>query len=305
MTTCILIPSYEKYRVLAGFTASQIDHHWREHPPIFFCGLSVPAHETHTLLMFERASDDWLGILIDAVRELRKRGFRMVYVILDDHPPLGPCRYDILNNVLPEVMLSRGAEIISLFGSGQGRNIEGDVVLEAGIGFEQLPDSYLWRYSLHPALWSLQALEILLSKLDVEITTRDGRTPWAFERLSGVRISKGETKNMTRCYRLTSNGSTASQKDQLIALLYRVCGQGSRSIAGMVGGSAAWNRMSCRFDFIHHYFGGPYPMIWQGIMAKGTLNPQFVKFCQYFLKANVSNTVSALLFDDVPSVKKS
>jgi hypothetical protein len=210
--------------------------------------------------MFERASDDWLGILIDAVRELRKRGFRMVYVILDDHPPLGPCRYDILNNVLPEVMLSRGAEIISLFGSGQGRNIEGDVVLEAGIGFEQLPDSYLWRYSLHPALWSLQALEILLSKLDVEITTRDGRTPWAFERLSGVRISKGETKNMTRC---------------------------------------------CRFDFIHHYFGGPYPMIWQGIMAKGTLNPQFVKFCQYFLKANVSNTVSALLFDDVPSVKKS
>ena len=73
MDTCILIPSYEKYRVLAGITANQIDRHWRDHPPILFCGLSNPARQGDTLLMLQRSSDDWISILIDAVREVRER----------------------------------------------------------------------------------------------------------------------------------------------------------------------------------------------------------------------------------------
>ncbi len=299
MNTCILIPSYEKYRALAGFTARQIDRHWRDHPPIFFCGFSVPVAQSDALLILHRSSDDWIGILMDAVREVRKKGFKMVYLILDDHPPLGPCEWDILNNVLPQIMLKREAENISLFGSGQGRNLEGRITLEAGVKVEQLPDSYLWRYSLHPGLWSLKALDDRLGKLDAKIPNNGGRTPWAFERLSGVRTSRGRKQEMTQCYRLVSSGWTASQRDQVLAFLYRACGVGARRMAGVLSGAASWDRMSHRFDFIHHYFGGPYPIIWQGLMAKGRLNPEFPKFCHYFLKRDLLRSATTLIADDV------
>ena len=300
MNTCILIPSYEKYRVLAGFTARQIDRHWRDHPPIFFCGFSVPVDQSDALLMLHRSSDDWIGILMDAVRDVRKKGFKMVYLILDDHPPLGPCEWDILNNVLPQIMLKREAENISLFGSGQGRNLEGRMTSEAGVELEQLPDSYLWRYSLHPGLWSLKALDDRLGKLDAKMPNNCERTPWAFERLSGVKTSRGRTQEMTQCYRFVSSGWTALQRDQVVALLYRACGVGARSMAGVLGGAASWDRMSHRFDFIHHYFGGPYPIIWQGLMAKGRLNPEFARFSQYFFKWDLLRSATTLIADDAP-----
>ena len=298
MNTCILIPSYEKYRVLAGFTARQIDRHWRDHPPIFFCGFSVPVDQSDALLILHRSSDDWIGILMDAVRDVRKKGFKMVYLILDDHPPLGPCERDILNNVLPQIMLKREAENISLFGSGQGRSREGKIISETGVEVEQLPDSFLWRYSLHPGLWSLKALGDLLGKLDAKISNNGLRTPSAFERLSGQRTSRDNKREMTQCYRLVSSGWPAPQRDQVVAFLYRACGAGARSMAGVLSGAASWDRMSHRFDFIHHYFGGPYPIIWQGVMAKGRLNPEFEKFCRYFLKGQLLRSATTLIADD-------
>ena len=71
-------------------------------------------------------------------------------------------------------------------------------------------------------------------------------------------------------------------------------------MAGVFGGAASWDRMSHRFDFIHHYFGGPYPIIWQGLMAKGRLNPEFAKFCQYFLKRDLLRSATTLIADDGP-----
>ncbi len=118
MNTCILIPSYDGYRSLAGFTANQIDHHWRDHPPIYFCGLSAPAHKNDLLLFLRRQSSDWLSILIDAVHEVKERGFKAVYLILDDHPPLGPCEANTLNQTLPATLERLEAGTISLFRPG-------------------------------------------------------------------------------------------------------------------------------------------------------------------------------------------
>jgi hypothetical protein len=64
---CILIPSYEWYRVLADFTESQIDCHWRDHPPRGPCEAStlnetLPAIldtlQAGTISLF-RADLDW------------------------------------------------------------------------------------------------------------------------------------------------------------------------------------------------------------------------------------------------------
>lgn len=138
MNPCILIPSHVGYWSLAIFTASQIDRCWKDYPPIFVCGLDQLKQK-------------------DGVGEVRQRGFEVVYLILDDHPPMGLCRDDIPNYVLPEILQRLGADNISLFGSGQGRGIEGRVFRELGIGIERLPESYRWRYSLHPGLWSCKA----------------------------------------------------------------------------------------------------------------------------------------------------
>jgi len=265
-----------------------------------FCGFSIPVDHSDTLLILHRSSDDWIGILMDAVREVRKKGFQMVYLILDEHPPLRPFRWDILNVVLPQIMLKLGAENISLFGSGQGGNLEGKMVSKTGVKVEQSSDSYPWRYSLHSGLWSLKALGDLAAKLDTKIPNNGGRTPWTFEGLSGVRISRGSNKKMTQCYRVVSSEWTASQRDQVIAFLYRTCGVGARSMAGVLSGSVSCDRMSHRFDFIHHYFGGPYPINWQGVMAKGRLNTEFAKFCHYFLKGDLLRSATASIADDTP-----
>ena len=304
MNTCILIPSYEKYRVLAGFTASQIDRCWRDHPPIFFCGLSAPVRAGDTTLSLRRDGADWIGILSDAVHDIREEGFGSVYLILDDHPPLGVCRYDILNTVLPQILLNKNAENICLFGSGQGRDVEGKVTRQYRFGVEQLPDSYSWRYSLHPGLWSLQALNDLLLKLSFEITTIDDCTPWAFERISGALSAQSNRGQLTQCYRLAEPVMSASLGDKIIGVLYRVLARSSRTFAGIVGGASAWERTSERFDFIHHYFDGPYPMIWQGVMAKGHFNPEFPRFCRYFLKKRLLAAVMDLFSNETCTLLK-
>ena len=77
------------------------------------------------------------------------------------------------------------------------------------IGLEQLPRAYLWRYSLHPGLWSLHALEKLLTKLESGAATMDARTPWAFERIGARKESQSDGDAVTQCYRVTSPVITA------------------------------------------------------------------------------------------------
>jgi len=297
--TCILIPSHERYRGLAGFTAGQISRQWANHPPVFFCGLSGLPRENGVLLLRDRDSADWIGILTDAVREVKKRGFKLAYLILDDHPPMGPCRSDILNDVLPTISLSWNAEIVSLLGSGQGRRTEGRIFRQGMIGLEQLPRAYLWRYSLHPGLWSLHALEKLLTKLESGAATMDARTPWAFERIGARKESQSDGNAVTQCYRVASPVITASVRDQSVGALFRALGMGARSVAGILGGPGAWTRVSQRFDFAHNYYGGPYPMVWQGVMAKGLLNKDFQQFCRYFRKTDLLDAVSTLRIDEI------
>jgi hypothetical protein len=301
MNPCILIPSHVGYRSLAIFTASQIDRCWKDHPPIFFCGLDQLKQKDGVSLLRHRDSVNWIGIALDAVREVRQRGFEVVYLILDDHPPMGLCRDDILNYVLPEILQRLGADNISLFGSGQGRGIEGRVFRESSIGIERLPESYLWRYSLHPGLWSCKSLQDLLELLDSEILTDDSRSPWAFERVGGKRTAGESEKVLTQCYRLASPVPMASQVERTVGSLYRLFGGIARSVAGAIGGPKAWNRVSQQFDFVHHFFGGPYPILWRGVMEKGRLNPAFQSHGRYFFKRDLLAVAASLSVNNVVS----
>ena len=175
--TCILIASHDHYESLARLTQAEIATQWDAHPPVFFSGLTGAESD---ILPLQGRSIDWIGIALDAVEELLSRSYQSAYLILDDHPPVGRCQSELLNNVLPRLLIDLNAVNISLFGSGQGRKVEGAICVSDTIGFEKLPESYLWRYSLHPGLWLLVALRELLLILDGKLASVEKRTAWSF-----------------------------------------------------------------------------------------------------------------------------
>ena len=273
--------------MLAGFTANQIDRHWRDHPPIYFCGLSAPERKDDAFLVLRRDGDDWLSILIDAVREVQERGFKAVYLILDDHPPLGSCEASTLNETLPATLETLKAGTISLFRADLDWGLEKDLMNGTVSEVERLPDSYRWRYSLHPGLWSLPSLLALLGQLDTILVALDTRNPWAFERIGGTHDGVKQCIDIGPSYRISRACLKSWSKDALVAICYKSVGNCARSVGGLLGGPEVWERLSCRFDFAYHYCGGPYPMFWRGIMEKGQPNEEFRRFCRFFLKRNL------------------
>ncbi len=276
LKTCILVSTHDRYEDVARFTVKQIERQWRGHPAIYLCGLSEPRDQKD--LMLRRDGADWIGILLDAVELLRENGFQLVYLVLDDHPPMGRCSEDILNNVLPTTIMDLQGANICLFGSGQGREVTGKLVHSAGVSLEQLPNTELWRYSLHPGLWSLNQLNALLIKLDQQLVALDSRNAWTFERFSGTEIASSESGLMSSSYRLTSPVTVASRRDQAVSTAVRNIGRFARSTAGLFGGRRAWHCVSEYFDCINHYYGGPYPIFWRGLLTKGEPNKELMKF---------------------------
>jgi len=287
--TCILITSHNRYDSLARLTQSEIARQWYRHPPVFLSGLTGSGSD---ILPLQRKSVDWIGIALDAVEKLLSCNYRSAYLILDDHPPVGRCQSELLNNVLPRLLIDLNAVNISLFGSGQGRKVEGAICVSDTIGLEKLPESYLWRYSLHPGLWSLVALRELLLILDGKLASVEKRTAWSFECL-GAENKKVVIRNEARSsYRLTRPLSINVGVDSRLDGLYRGVGNVTRSVAGRVADANAWNHMSGCFDFCYHYYAGSYPIFWRGVMEKGRINVEFIRFFGYFLKRRLLREIT-------------
>ena len=287
MSTCILICTYEANQALALFTAKQITSLWNNHPPIFFCGLN--GSDDGSFLDLRSDSSDWLGIIIDAVDELIKKRFELVYIVLDDHPPLGLCEEKTLNEVLPNALIQLEAIHISLLGSGYGRELLGEEIQLCGIAVEALPDSYRWRYSLHPGIWHLKSFRDLLVILEAESIPPKGRSPWEFERICGSEKFLTRLRSTRRCFRITASLPSAVIRDQMFSALLRSMGKVMRTVAGVLGGSKAWVAVSQRFDFVNHYYPGIYPVFWRGVLVQGAINPELVKFCRIFRKKKLSH----------------
>tara|TARA_Y100000588_G_scaffold172428_1_gene186287 strand:- start:404 stop:1009 length:606 start_codon:yes stop_codon:yes gene_type:complete len=195
--------------------------------------------------------------------------------------------------VLPKLLNDLDVVNISLFGSGQGREIEGPICVSHPIGLEKLPESYLWRYSLHPGLWSLVALRELLLILDGKLTSVDKRSAWSFERLGAN--NQVVVRNKPRpSYRLTPPLTINLGYDARLAALYRGVGNVTRSVSGRVAGADAWNHMSGLFNFSYHYYARPYPIFWCSVMEKGHMNSEFKRFCRFFLKRRLLREITRI-----------
>ncbi len=266
---CILVPTFPDCEDIAEFTVSRIKKFWPDHPKLFLCGLGrgeISSTSPHA---------DWMTILYEACEALWKRGFRKVYLLLDDHPPLGPCHALHLNQTLPVVLQNLGAINISLLGTGQGRPSYGTRVKVNGFSFEHVDSEQLWKFSLHPALWNLENLRALLQEM-IRLLPFEQRTPWMFERWGGAPEAPFPMDWKSGSYRIQGHTMRFQVLHPWIPGARHVA-RGLELLADLFGKGPLVRRP---LGFIRQLYDGPYPILWSGIMKKKEVNPDFLFYLQ-------------------------
>ena len=276
--TCILISTFDRNEKLARWTLGRIDSEWANHPPVFFAGLTRRDEQS---LGFDGDSSDWMGVNLQAVRRLSDLGYSHAYMILDDHPPVGRCHAEFLNDRLPALAERLGAGCIGLLGYGQHRRREGEDLGPAFAHLEKTSPSYRWKFSLHPGLWNLGVLQALLESR-METYPQGQRTPWNFERHRDVPGDPRVDSIAGRCFRVRGSASLDPESRSRGTLLrnsvIRFAADAELFLAKHSGGKAARDAAEVRrFSMFGHYLG-PYPIYWSGCMRQGKLHVDFEKW---------------------------
>jgi len=274
----ILVSTCERYSTLAEYTAGLIDRRWPDHPPLFFCG--APPRGANWLPLLDDPRD-WMAITRRAVADLQARGVRWLYLVLDDHPPLGPCHAHHLNVDLPEWLGRLEAVYIGLNGYGQGKSRVGERLGAEFASIERLPEDFLWKFQLHPALWAVDGLLALLDELMAATAPGAARSPWAFERKAGALDGPVPQSLRASTYRICGRRLSANP---LRAAAHRAARFGvriARYVVGLARGPEAWARLDARVRFLFHYYDGPYPLFWAGAMTRGAPNVEYLRFLRF------------------------
>lgn len=274
MRTCILISTFEKYRRLAEWTARRIDFEWENHPPLFYAGLDADGDAS---LGFYGESSDWMSVNLDAVKRLREQGYTHVYLILDDHPPVGRCNHRCLNEELPGVAVDLDAAYIGLLGYGQHRAREGARVVGGGLILERSSPGYRWKFSLHPGLWKLESLELILGARMNFYAGKD-RSPWNFERHRDDREFTERFPSFRIHGASRSAGGITNRGAMVADAVRRFFADCALFMAKLSGGQTKRDAMEIRLHWIYGSYRGPYPMFWSGCMRQGKVNPDFEKW---------------------------
>lgn len=300
---CILIPTFERYRPIAEFTRAKIGEFWPAHPPVFFCGLA-PRETGDACLGLRDDPADWMALVRSACGDLQARGFRRCYLILDDHPPLEPCHAGHLNETLPALLDRLGAAFINLHGWGQHKPRQGRLLGARDFHLEQPAPEYLWKFALHPGLWKLAALTELLDLL-LAAPERSERTCWKFERRAGALQLPAQLREAS--YRICGTRMSARRGAWLFAAAHAVelfAFDVVRFFIRIGAGAAARARFDEDRLGAYHFYDGPYPLFWSGLMKKGRLNPDLVFFLRLHRRhgflAEVERAVAGIA--PVPSV---
>jgi len=280
--TGILIATFDRYEALARWTAARIRLMWPGHPPVFFSGLTS---RDEGCLGFKGDSKDWMHVNLQAVRQLIELGFKRAYLILDDHPPVGACRADYLNDRLPELSANLRAAYIGLLGYGQHRRREGKILGPAKDVLEHSLPTYRWKFSLHPGLWNLGDLQTLL-ECRMETYPPGQRSPWNFERHRDVPGDPRVDSIVGRCFRIRGSSSLALNAGARTTLIFesalRLVADMELFAAKLTGGKASRDSAELRRLWMFGHYLGPYPIFWSGCMRQGNLHADFEKWLARF-----------------------
>lgn len=281
---CILVPTCDANAWVAAFTVRLLDRFWPRHPPVFTCGAAPPVPGASSLTLRSDPSD-WISIALDAARDLGGRGLGKAYLILDDHPPIGTCSEEHLNTTLPSLLDELAAAYIGLNGWGQGRTPQGEKLGEEHSFLERVPAAFPWRFSLHPGLWNLTDLELILKTL-LHGAGRSELSAWAFERRSGkpenlAPIAERLGDAYRVCGECMADPGCRVSRPLLLASARRLAGLCSRSarLAGLRGQADDLDR---RARFLYRYYHGPYPLFWSGLLQRGSSHGDMLRFLRLF-----------------------
>lgn len=265
---CILVPTCDRYRPVAEWTARRIGVDWRDHPPLFPHGLGD--------------SRDWMTVALDGVRRRIEDGFRWIYLILDDHPPVGKCHSDVLNRRLPALAARLGAVNICLLGWGQRREREGEVLPAEDGALRRNDMSFRWKFSLHPALWNAESLRDLL-EIRLGQFAGNERTAWNFERHRDAPGGPVGPNLLENTYRV--DGARMAVRGSALGEILRQPALSGFDVFRFVLRIAGGQRRRDEFDrnhlWLYHYYRGPYPMLWSGAMRQGAPSRDFENFLRF------------------------
>ena len=227
----------------------------------------------------QRDPSDWLGILQDAVENLRNRGVDFVYLILDDHIPVGPCQSHYLNVTFPNLLQSESVGRLALFGGGQFQPQDGMRFRIGSLWYERPSGECEWVFCLHPALWSLHALSNHLSEVR-SLSDKELITAWEYEWLAAKGVREGILQGIRHLRVLGSQSAESQNPPKLLPILpfIRVLVRSTVGLLRALGLAATANNIQERAHSFSKYYHGPYPYFWSGLLLRGKIQTDLIKW---------------------------
>lgn len=268
---CILSPVHPDYAWLVPFLEELLGKYWPSHPEIRYC--------THPPDRNSERPPTWSEITHQGVKSARAAGFKLAYLIAEEHAPLAPCHETHLNQTLPELLEKWDAAYIALMGWDNRRTPTKTRPMDAAHHrMIHLTGERDARFGLHPALWRLDALE---DCLDATLAAGAAEaTAWRFEKVCGKPNAPLPDRWKNGCYQIcgqtlrlqppTPIESTLESIERFIFLkLMALCPRGDHPQR-----QKFWDTVG----FDNFFYDGPYPMFFSGLMAKGQINRWLVQW---------------------------
>jgi hypothetical protein len=264
----ILLSTCDSYWPIACLTRDKIHQFWKDHPPIYVAGISQVKGRDY--LPFSGDPRNWVQVTFEAARALKERGFQYLFLILDDHPPLGRCHTRYMNNLLPSEATKLGAVHVNLIGWDQFQPWQGEYLGEPHLYFMRNHIDFKWKFSLHPSLWDVKSLCLILERLLVDFP--EVSTARAFEgraERAGMLVEKEIQKKTFRIcgdrYAVGHRWFEQRTKRRMATFLLHACRWSTR----LWGGEETLSRLDHESSIYIKYLNGPYPMYWSGLMQQG------------------------------------
>lgn len=289
---CILLSTCDAYAAVAGQTQRMLALHWPRHPRLFTCGLSEVSGDDQ--LPFQGSDRDWIGITRQAFQHLRERGHAWAYLILDDHPPMGPCNVQYLNQDLPRQAETLSAIQVNLLGWDQYQPQHGRVLSRRNLYWQNNDPEFRWKFSLHPGLWHVASLCELLDALRRE--SPEVQSARSFEGDLDAVARRCFPSLRTRTYRIRGDGYAAGRhwyEQGWSRRMVRPAVHAARLLAGL-GGETARASMDERLLVYLQYLNGPYPMFWSGLIQRRQLHERALRFLQWSGQGELADAIRSL-----------
>lgn len=267
------------YTPVAEATCQLIDRYWQDHPELFIVGGDDILDRS--AIPFLSDEKDWIGMALEAVKWLHQRGFTHCYLILDDHPPVGPCSKKYLNQTLPVLADKCGASHVALAGWDQFQPKDGTIVSVGSQRWMKNNIAFKWKFDLHPGFWNISDLLVILEQI-INVSPRL-YSAREFEGVAGSGALSLSTKLVASTYKIEGDRNTHglswyNSRLSRRGILYSLH---ALRIAARLGGAGMLRKIDSKTEIYTQYINGPYPMYWSGVIKKGDLNRNLIQFAEF------------------------